>query len=414
VIGLKILSFVEQSGQDRGRVLWLNIWYSLGLMSVFMVLASMAAFLGYGWGQQFASSTFNVVLASIVFAMALSFLGIWEIPIPGFIGSGKANDLAAREGVSGAFAKGMITTVLATPCTGPFLGTSLAWAVRQPPHIIFLLFGCVGLGMASPYLLLGAFPQLVRFLPKPGAWMETFKQLMGFVLLGTVVFLLTFIEWPPVVPTVALLSGVWLACWWIGRTPFTADFGVKSRAWMAALIVIAVTALISYNWLSPVMEERFVARVDKAIGERVGGQSLAGPANGEASDHRLPWRPFSKQALTELTGQQKTVMVDFTADWCLVCKSLEKLVLNTEPVKGVIDAHQVVPLMADWTNGDEEVTAMLELLGSKQVPVLAIFPAGRPNEPIVFRDPYTRQQLIDALQKAGPSQAAAGEATAMR
>jgi thiol:disulfide interchange protein len=414
VIGLKILSFVEQSGQDRGRVLWLNIWYSLGLMSVFMVLAGLAAFVGLGWGQQFSNSTFNIALAAVVFAMALSFLGVWEIPIPGFIGSGRANDLAAREGVAGAFAKGMITTVLATPCTGPFLGTSLAWAVRQPPHVTFMLFGCVGLGMASPYLLLGAFPSLVRFLPKPGAWMETFKQLMGFVLLGTVVFLLTFIEWPLVVPTVALLFGIWLACWWIGRTPLTADLAVKARAWMWAVTLTGLSALVCFNWLGPVMQERFVARIDKEVGGRISGVAMNSHARVVVDDdHRLPWRPFSKQALAELTGQRKTVMVDFTADWCLVCKSLEKLVLNTEPVKGVIDANQVVPLLADWTSGDEEVTAMLDLLGGKSVPVLAIFPASRPNEPIVFRDTYTRQQLIDALEKAGPSHGAAGNATAM-
>src|SRR5262249_3061492 len=153
------------------------------------------------------------------------------------------------------------------------------------------------------------FPSLIRFLPRPGAWMETFKQLMGFVLLGTVVFLLTFIEWPLVVPTVALLFGIWMACWWIGRTPLTADFGIKARAWMAAATLIALAGLIAFNWLSPVMEERFVARVDKAIGERVGGGALVARGGRPADDgHRLPWRPFSKQSLTELTGQRKTVM----------------------------------------------------------------------------------------------------------
>jgi thiol:disulfide interchange protein len=383
VIGLKILSFVEQAGQGRARVLMLNIWYSLGLMAVFMVLASLTAIFGLGWGEQFTSHTFNIVMTCIVFAMALSFLGVWEIPIPGFVGSGAAQDLSSREGISGAFAKGVITTVLATPCIGPFLGTSVAWATRQPPHLIYAFFGCVGLGMASPYLLLGAFPSLVRFLPKPGAWMETFKQLMGFVLLGTVIFLLTFLSAELVVPTVGVLFGIWFACWWVGRTPYTADFGVKTRAWMAALTMVMLSALVAYNW--------------------------------PESNHRLPWQPFNKQQFAQLTNERKTVMVDFTADWCLVCKVLERTVLNTEDVKGVVDAHQVVPMLADWTEGDEEVTTMLELLGAKQVPVLAIFPADRPNEPIVFFEPYTQQQLIDALNKAGPSNtAAAGNATAMR
>jgi thiol:disulfide interchange protein len=409
VIGLKILSFVEQSGQDRSRVLWLNIWYSLGLLSVFIVLALLAIFLGLGWGQQFSSSTFNVVLAAIVFAMGLSFLGVWEIPIPGFVGSGKANDLAAQEGVAGAFAKGVITTVLATPCTGPFLGTSLAWAVRQPPHLTMLLFLCVGVGMASPYLLIGMFPSLVRVLPKPGMWMETFKQTMGFVLLGTVVFLLTFIEWSLVVPTVALLFGIWAACWWIGRTPYTADLSVKARSWMGALTFVAAVALVSFNWLHAEMDQRLLMFVDRQIGDRM--QSGPQVTTVAQTGHRLPWQSFSQQSLQQSTGQQKTVMVDFTADWCLICKTLEKVVLNTEDVKKVVDTNQIVPMLADWTNGDEEVTAMLELLGSKQVPVLAIFPAGRPNEPIVFRDPYTQEQLIEALRKAGPSKAIANAQT---
>jgi thiol:disulfide interchange protein DsbD len=411
VIGLKILSFVEQSGQDRSRVLLLNIWYSLGLLSVFMVLALLAIFLGLGWGQQFSSSVFNVVLAGIVFAMGLSFLGVWEIPIPGFVGSGKANDLAAKEGISGAFAKGAITTVLATPCTGPFLGTSLAWAVRQPPQLTLLLFLCVGLGMASPYLVIGMFPSLVRVLPKPGMWMETFKQSMGFVLLGTVVFLLTFIEWSLVVPTVAMLFGIWAACWWIGRTPYTADFDIKARAWLGAATFTAAIALVSFTWLHGEMSQRLTMLVDREMGQRLRNGTGVEVAQ---SGHRLPWQPFSQESLKELTGEQKTVMVDFTADWCLICKTLEAGVLNTDSVKKVVDSNGVVPLLADWTSGDEEVSDMLELLGSKMVPVLAIFPAGRPNEPIVFRDPYTQQQLIDALEKAGPSKAAAGnEATAM-
>jgi thiol:disulfide interchange protein len=161
------------------------------------------------------------------------------------------------------------------------------------------------------------------------------------------------------------------------------------------------------------MDQRLTMFVDRQIGDRMQG----GPAFSTVAQagHRLPWQPFTQQSLKQSTGEQKTVMVDFTADWCLICKTLEKVVLNTEDVKKVIDNNQVVPLLADWTNGDEEVTAMLELLGSKQVPVLAIFPAGRPNDPIVFRDPYTQEQLIEALQKAGPSKAIANsQATAMK
>ncbi len=231
VIGLKILSFVEQSHHDRKHVFMLNVWYSVGILAVFMALATLpvASHLlfekEFGWGQQFAYDGFNITLTAIVFVMALSFLGVWEIPIPGFVGGAAANQLAAKEGALGAISKGAITTVLATPCSGPFLTTALAFAVAQSPHVTYTVFAAIGLGMASPYLLIGAFPSLIRFLPKPGAWMDTFKQLMGFVLLGTVVYLMTLVRWPAMVPTLTLLIGLWAGCWWIGRTPGYADLG---------------------------------------------------------------------------------------------------------------------------------------------------------------------------------------------
>jgi thiol:disulfide interchange protein len=254
------------------------------------------------------------------------------------------------------------------------LGSALAWAVGQPPAVIYAVFLAVGLGMASPYLLIGAFPQLIRFLPKPGAWMETFKQLMGFVLMGTVVFLLSFIRGPYVVPTVGLLFGIWLACWWIGRTPHTAELGAKMRAWLSAAVALGITFIVTFGWLAPVMESR-----------------------------SSPGSSFSRAAVEGLVASGNTVMVDFTADWCLTCKTLEAAYLNTDKVRQLVQANRVVTLKADWTHGDPEVTKMLETLGSKQVPVIAVFPAGEPNSPIVLIGGYTQQSVLDALKKAGPS-----------
>jgi thiol:disulfide interchange protein DsbD len=381
VIGLKIFSFMEQAGHSRGRALVLNVWYSLGLLAVFAVLASLAAFLGMGWGQLFGYAGFNITLAAIVFAMALSFLGVWEVPIPGFIGTGKADELAQREGAGGAFAKGVLTTILATPCSAPFLGTALAWAVAQPVAIIYSVFLAVGLGMATPYLLIGAFPELIRFLPKPGAWMETVKQLMGFVLLGTVVFVLTVIDGPYVVPTIGLLFGVWMACWWIGRTSLTAELGVKVRSWLSAAAIVGITFIITFGWLAGIMEARY-------------SKSYASV---------LPWKPFNQASFEEMVASGNTILVDFTADWCLTCKTLEATNLNTDKVRELVEANRVVTLKADWTYNDPEVTRMLELLGSKQVPVIAVFPAGDPNKPIALIGGYTQKMVLDALQKAGPS-----------
>lgn len=379
VIGLKILGFVQQSRDSRGRIFMLNVWYTLGLLSVFMILATMATAFNKNWGEQFGSTWFNITMASVVFAMALSFLGVWEIPIPGFVGSGTANDLAAKEGAPGAFAKGVLTTVLATPCSGPFLGPVFFYALTQRPALTYAIFGCVGLGLASPYLLIGAFPRLIRFLPRPGAWMDTFKHLMGFVLLATVVFLFTFMQQDYVVPTFALLIGIWAACWWIGHTPLTAHFGQKLRAWGMGAAVIGATALIAFNYLLP-------------------GKEL------------LEWEPFSPARLAQLTKSGHTVLVDFTADWCLNCKTNEALALNTPEVSRVVQRNNVVTLKADFTDTPPEIKDMLALLHSRTIPVTAVFPAARPNQPLVLRDLISKRQVLEALDAAGPSQPSAAVA----
>ena len=381
VIGLKILSFLEQSHHSRRQAFMLNLWYSLGMIAVFMALATLPVVSrlwfnqSFGWGQQFSFVGFNITLAAIVFVMALSFLGVWEIPIPGFVGGSKANQLTAQEGFSGAFAKGVITTVLATPCSGPFLGTALGFALVQPPLVIYLMFASIGLGMASPYLLIGAYPQLMRFLPKPGAWMDTFKQLMGFVLLGTVVYLMTLIKVEYYIPTLALLFGLWAGCWWIGRTPLYAERRAKLTAWTSGAVVSACVGVFAFQWLGP--------------------QPEAG----------LKWQPFSLAGLSKLTAEGKTVMLDFTADWCPTCKVLEHTVLNTADTKQLIEQNGIVPMVADITDNPDEERDFLTKLGSESIPVLAIFPAGRPNQPIVLKDAYTKGMLFEKLKEAGPSKA---------
>jgi suppressor for copper-sensitivity B len=418
VIGLKILSFVEQAGHDRKTALSLNVWYSLGLLSVFWVLAGLTIALKLTidltlqWGGLFQYATFNVFIAALVFTMAIAFLGVWEFPVPGFVGRGRAMELAGREGMAGAFFKGVITTILATPCTGPYMGTALAWAAAQPPHTVAAVFTSVGLGMASPYLLIGAFPRLIRFLPKPGPWMETFKQLMGFVLLGTVVFVFTFLQTSYIVPTIGLLFVLWLACWWVGRTPATAEPQAKARAWLEAAALVGLGWLLLFpgfdrvvpdrlsGWgrgLHAVMEERLEERIALAAGD-------AKPL--KRSPYDLPWQPFTtKQALVELLNSGKTVLVDFTADWCATCKTLEALYLNTREVRDLVQRNGVVTVKADCTDTKSEASEMLKLLGAAGVPVVAIFPAGRPTEPVRFIGGYTQGKVLDALEKAGPSRA---------
>jgi cytochrome c biogenesis protein CcdA len=285
VIGLKIMSFVTQAGESRARVFALNLWYSLGLMAIFMILATMAVVLKLGWGEQFSSTTFNLVLACVVYVFGLAMLGVWEIPIPGFVGTSKSLDASEQEGAIGAFCKGALTTVLATPCTGPLLGPALTWAVKQPPLLTYTAFATVGLGMAFPYLLIGAFPQLISFLPKPGAWMNTFKQLMGFVLMGTVVFIFSFMNKQYMIEALAMLVGLGMACWLIGKLPFSASLPEKMRTWAISFAVVLLTAVTMFVVL-PL-----------------------------SSSHELPWVEFDRKSLDQYRAEGLTLLIDFTADW---------------------------------------------------------------------------------------------------
>jgi len=412
VIGLKVMAFAQQAGDSRTRVFALNLSYALGIISFFIVLATMAVFLGMGWGQQFSSVTFNIVLASVVFMFALSFLGVWEIPIPGFVGTGGANDLAQKEGAGGAFSKGVLTTVLATPCSGPLLGAALTWAVTQPPILTYLVFVCVGLGMASPYLLLGAFPSLLTMIPKPGNWMITFKQVMGLMMLATVVYVLSFIPIPYVLPMVAFMVALLAACWWIGRVPMTAGWDTQGSAWVQAGAFALVVGFVSFGGLHRIMESRFQHAVDRELASRrltVDGSNVAsGHSVASTRDNtELSWQPYSHAALMQHTGEGKTVLVDFTADWCLTCKANEAIALNTSSTKRFIEANDIVTLKADKTQDAPEVDELLLRLGNKSrsIPFYAIFPARRPNKPILLDGLFASPEpILSALEKGGPSQ----------
>jgi thiol:disulfide interchange protein len=373
VIGLKVMSFVEQAGQSRTHALALNLWYGAGIVSVFLLLALLAATLGLSWGGQFGNTAFNVAIAAVVFAMALSLLGVWEVPIPGFFGSGSVHTAAAQEGPVGAFLKGVVTTILATPCTAPYMAAAVAWAVTRPLPTTLAVFASLGVGMASPYILIGVFPELLRFLPKPGPWMDTFKQLSGFVLLATVVFILSFIEPTAVVPTILFLLGVALACWLVARTPPMAELRERLWAWGGAGAVVLVFIAASFGWLHRI------------------ASAPADPG----------WQPFSLAKLKQVAVEGgQTVLVDFSAEWCINCKFFEQTVLHTTPVEQAIARAGAVTMYADYTDYPEEIRRTIQALGANGVPVIAIFPGSSPYEPIVFGGGYTKQALIAALERA--------------
>ena len=173
VLAIKVLSFVQQAGESRSRIFFLNVAYTVGVLAVFLTLATLAvgtklglSFVGdFSWGGLFQHTRFNLVMACVVFGMGLSLLGVFEIPVPGMVGSAAGQNQS--EGVAGAFLTGIFATLLATPCTGPLMATALGWSIRQPPLVVYLIWGVMGLGMASPYLALGLFPKFIKLLPKP-------------------------------------------------------------------------------------------------------------------------------------------------------------------------------------------------------------------------------------------------------
>ena len=286
VIGLKIMSFVQQGGEKKSKAFALNLSYSFGIIFVFLVLATLGVFAGVTWGKQFQNQTFNIVLSCVVFVFALSLIGVWEIPIPGFVGSEKANKLAEKEGFSGAFFKGILTTLLATPCTGPFIVPVLSWAFGQHPVVIYAVFVAMGIGMASPFLIIGANPKLVSFLPKPGAWMGTFKHVMGFVLLGTVIWIMRNVKYEDLLPVFTLLFGLWLGCWWIGSMQFGANLRQKLVRWVIALVMVGVCGYLAFGIIGHESRSRF------------------------ASTYQV-----RTQSVAERPPGKYTLLVDFTAVW---------------------------------------------------------------------------------------------------
>lgn len=283
VIGLKVLSFVQQAGENPRRVLFLNLIFAAGIISVFLLLAGFAAFMGMGWGGLFESQAFTIVMVSVVFAFGLSFLGVWEIPIPGFVAASNSGKAAQQEGYMGAFLKGILTTLLATPCSGPLLIPAVTWAIAQPPTITFLTFLSLGVGMAFPFILIGFKPSLVSWLPKPGEWMETFKQLMGFVMIATAVFFFNPITDKFEMPVLAFMVFLSLACWMAGRISLLQTFPVRMRKWFAAIAVLGLGVYVSFYLMVP--------------------------------QNELEWEPFSRVTLDERIEEGKIVFIDFTADW---------------------------------------------------------------------------------------------------
>lgn len=369
VLAIKILSLVQQAGESRARILSLNLVYTLGVMTVFFAVAILSWGIGQSLGAVFQNLTFMTVMACAVFLMGLSLFGVFELPVPGIIPSASDH----QEGYLGAFNTGIIATILGIPCIAPFVVSFFTWTLTQPAPVVFLVFGTMGIGMASPYLMTGIFPALVNWLPKPGMWMVRFKQFTGFVMMGTVVWLLFIIggidqTWQ--IPVLILLLALGLCAWMMAN--LTSPIDPASKRWRTYAFSLVVSA--------PVF--------------------LFGLWMGQKVEERMPWQPFSESTLVELRQQGKPMLIDFTADWCVICKLNESVALNTEETAEFVRKHGITPLMADFTSENDEIRKWLNQFGQDSVPLTLIIPPGLDSEIIALRGQYTKGILLEKLHQA--------------
>ena len=367
VIPIKVLQLIQQGQQDaetgdKYKAVKLSLVFSAGIVLVFVVLAVVMSSFKLLYGQQFQSETFKLVMLLIVYLLALSMMGLFEVTLPARV----SNIQVVRQGYLGALGMGVLATLLATPCSAPLLGPVLTWSLSKPTAVVVMVFVVIGIGMAAPYILLTAFPGLMNKIPKLGNWMLRLKEGLGFVMLAVAVYLVFLFpgqwQFPLMILCVALALGLWLAFKVVGRQ---SSPGRRFWGQLCGLVIVVLGALFVYQAV----------------------------AQGE---HKVK-QPFDLAQLQQLHEQGKSVMVEFTADWCPNCKYVEKTVLDSESFQKSLVDNDVTLMVADMTHFDPVVTALLGKLGSKSIPFTAVFPAQNALEPIVLRDIYTLDTILKVL-----------------
>ncbi|MFN3198999.1 MAG: thioredoxin family protein [Bradymonadia bacterium] len=386
VLSIKVLGLVHQAGESKTRVLQHGLVYALGVLVSFWVLAGVVIGLKtsgelVGWGFQFQNPWFVVSLTALVFGFGLSMFGVFEVSLPGMQVAAGAS---GKSGLSGSFSNGAFATLLATPCTAPFLGPALGYAFTQPSGIIVLFFTTVGLGLAFPFVVLARFPAWTRKIPKPGPWMETFKQVMGFLLMGTVIWLVDVMSQQltraSLIRVLVFLGIVAVASWVYGR--FGNFASSARRRWIATLAALFMI---------------------------VGGGKVAlvlNPASAQlapAEEGSIAWQAFSPDAVAAHQKAGKTVFIDFTAAWCVTCKVNENTVIETDEIKALLGELDVVTMKADYTNEDPVIAEWLRRFNRVGVPLYVVIPGAKPDDTIVLPEILTHDMLVEALRKAGPS-----------
>ncbi len=372
VLGIKIMGFVNQAGEDRAKVAMHGWIFSLGVLLSFWSLATVLAVLRaggdqLGWGFQLQSPVFVFGLAIVMLIFALAMSGVFEF---GLSATGVGAKLQSKDGLSGSFFTGVLATVVATPCSAPFLAPALGAALALPTTQSFMVFTAIALGLSMPYLLLSLFPDAIKMLPRPGAWMETFKQVMAFPLYATVGYLIWVLAGQTTesgsLMVIFGLTVVALAVWFYGR--YATPAAKSSQRRVGILGGLALLAA---------------------------GTTLGWPQ--APSDEDLVWEKWSPAAIRDAQAAGRPVYVDFTARWCAACQTNKKIVFASDEIQQAFRKKNVLILKGDWTNRDPAIAEELERWGRSAVPFNLIYQPDA-TEPEILPELLTPGIVLEALE----------------
>ena len=389
VLFLKGLALVQSGTEERHRLRAHGLVYTAGILVSFWLLVGVllvlrAAGASLGWGFQFQSPVFLSLMAGLLFFLGLSLAGQFEI---GLTLTSTGGSLIGKQGYAGSFFTGVLAVIVATPCTAPFMGAALGYALGAPVAVTFEVFTALALGLAAPYVALTLQPAWTRFLPRPGAWMEVLKQAVSVPIFITVIWLAWVVTSGYGAELLAALLASFLllaiAGWFLGRWP--------AKRWatvVAVLIVASVVALLVYG-----QKLAAESQMDKAL-----------VTSGSLADHS--WQPWSADAVQKSLAAGQPVFVDFTASWCLSCQVNERVALSRPEVQQAFAAKNVALYRADWTREDPAITEALSALGRSGVPVYALYTPGQ-SDPVLLPQVLTPGVVMDAINNLPATRSAA-------
>ncbi|MFU8802387.1 MAG: protein-disulfide reductase DsbD family protein [Bradymonadaceae bacterium] len=389
VLAIKVFAFLNVVHEERHNLYIHSAAYTGGIVSSLLALAAVVIGLKMvgtqvGWGFQFQEPLFIAIVGAVLVIFALNLFGAFQVGV-------SAGDLGkvvmAPPGPKRSFGEGILAVILATPCSAPFLGTAVGFALASSTPMILLVFATLGLGLAAPFVLLTMVPGLASRLPRPGPWMEYFKQFLGFALLGTTIWLIWLIGQMAGVGGILRLLIFLMACalgaWLFGIVQYKGALLKWSVSLIAVALIVGTGVLtLDFSTTPP--------------------SSSAASSSTNAFDNGLPWQPWSEDAVQAELAKGRPVFVDFTADWCITCKVNKATVLETTEVIEAVEALDVAMFMADWTRRDDTIRAKLAEFGKAGVPLYLMYSPDQPHAPRVLPELITRAMIVEAMTMASP------------